>query len=251
VWHDIVRDVRDQLLEGNIPWVTTLWRLLIDPGNVAREFVEGRRAIYVHPLKFAFYGVLIATLLGWGFLDGLPLDHPEVVELENAGDADLAGASTGLGQRSLSGSRRRTTRLVDQDRFADVKAVVVDHEAWLAVARRDLAGDADRGNRDRCGLDDLADRNLSSGEAPRPRPFCPAAHRQRSLELALLRPSRARLVARRHYPSRRSGHPSDRLVLADRANGRTPSDPLSPLDSLRDLSELGNLAVELTGESVD
>lgn len=69
-WRDILGDIHHQLLEGNLPWPRTLWRMTFNSGEVAREFVGGKRVHYVHPLKYAFYLVLIATLLapsGGGF----------------------------------------------------------------------------------------------------------------------------------------------------------------------------------------
>ncbi len=73
-WRDVARDINQQLVEGNLPWITTLRRLVVDPGRVAWDYVEGRRAIYVHPLKFAFYGIVIATLIDMGLTEGLPFD---------------------------------------------------------------------------------------------------------------------------------------------------------------------------------
>jgi hypothetical protein len=62
-WRDILANIHHQLLEGNLPWPRTLWRMTLNPGEVAREFVGGKRVYYVHPLKYAFYLILITTLL--------------------------------------------------------------------------------------------------------------------------------------------------------------------------------------------
>lgn len=62
-WRDLLRDVNEQLIEGNLPWPRTIARLTVDPGATARDYVAGRRARYVHPLKYAFYLVLIAAIV--------------------------------------------------------------------------------------------------------------------------------------------------------------------------------------------
>lgn len=62
-WRDLLRDVNEQLVEGNLPWPRTIGRLTVDPGAVARDYVAGKRARYVHPLKCAFYLVLIASIV--------------------------------------------------------------------------------------------------------------------------------------------------------------------------------------------
>lgn len=62
-WRDTLRDIYRQLLEGDNPWPRTLQQMNLDAGGVAREYVAGKRARYVHPLRYAFYMVLVATVL--------------------------------------------------------------------------------------------------------------------------------------------------------------------------------------------
>ena len=76
-WRDLMRDVNAQLLEGDLPW----WRTLIDltraPGQTARAYLDGRRARYVNPVKYAFYALLVSVLVGGGF-GGNDLVNPDV-----------------------------------------------------------------------------------------------------------------------------------------------------------------------------
>lgn len=62
-WADTLRGIRDQFLDGDLAWLRTLRELTQDLGGVARRFNAGRRIAYVHPLKYAFYAVLIYSLV--------------------------------------------------------------------------------------------------------------------------------------------------------------------------------------------
>ena len=78
----------------------------------------------------------------------------QVVELEDALDANLASAATRLGRCGFAWIHGRSRRRVNQLRFADVEAIVVDHQARAAVARRNLSCDAEGWEGDRCRLQD-------------------------------------------------------------------------------------------------
>lgn len=77
-WRDLYRDVRDQFVEGNLPWWATLKGLTLDPGTVAKRYIEGQRTRYVHPLKFAFYALLVFTVVTIGDSGPGSLEWPEL-----------------------------------------------------------------------------------------------------------------------------------------------------------------------------
>lgn len=72
---DIAQDINEQLLEWNLPWPRTLVDVAVLPGHTARAYVDGKRARYVNPLKYAFYMLVIATLIG-----GTPLGDRQLPE---------------------------------------------------------------------------------------------------------------------------------------------------------------------------
>ncbi|MGA1797703.1 DUF3667 domain-containing protein [Sphingomonas sp. 4RDLI-65] len=63
----VVRDIRtetwDRLRLFELKSVRTLGRLVVAPGTVARDYVLGRRAAYMHPLKLLVATVAILVLL--------------------------------------------------------------------------------------------------------------------------------------------------------------------------------------------
>jgi hypothetical protein len=63
VWRDIRTETWDRLRLFELQWVRTLGRLIVAPGTVAREYVLGRRAAYMHPLKLLVATVAILVLL--------------------------------------------------------------------------------------------------------------------------------------------------------------------------------------------
>lgn len=71
-WRDAVTHLRDQLFDGDLPWIRTLRELTFDPGGVARRFIQGHRIAYVHPLKYAFYTILISAIT-FGYADVEPI----------------------------------------------------------------------------------------------------------------------------------------------------------------------------------
>lgn len=70
---DLAQDVYEQLLEWHLPWPRTLVDVALRPGQTARAYVDGKRARYVNPLKYAFYLLVIATLIGGHPLGDLQL----------------------------------------------------------------------------------------------------------------------------------------------------------------------------------
>ncbi|MEX0900822.1 MAG: DUF3667 domain-containing protein [Gammaproteobacteria bacterium] len=81
-WRDIVTHLRDQLFDGNLPWLRTVRELTVDPGGLPRRFVAGRRSAYVHPLKYAFYTILLYSLLTTG--PGAAAPAPDLPAWRNA-----------------------------------------------------------------------------------------------------------------------------------------------------------------------
>jgi hypothetical protein len=63
VWRDIRNESWDRIRLFEIQSVRTLGRLLFSPGTVAREYVLGRRAAHMHPLKLLVALVAILVLL--------------------------------------------------------------------------------------------------------------------------------------------------------------------------------------------
>lgn len=61
---DLAQNINEQLLEWHLPWPRTLVDVAVRPGQTARAYVDGKRARYVNPLKYAFYLLVIATLVG-------------------------------------------------------------------------------------------------------------------------------------------------------------------------------------------
>ena len=57
---ELASDVLEQFVEWRMPWLTTLVDLTWRPGPVALDFIEGRRARYVNPVKYCFIVVAIA-----------------------------------------------------------------------------------------------------------------------------------------------------------------------------------------------
>ncbi len=63
VWRDIRTETWDRLRLFELQAVRTLGKLIVSPGMVAREYVLGRRAAYMHPLKLLVVTVAILVLL--------------------------------------------------------------------------------------------------------------------------------------------------------------------------------------------
>ncbi|MEG3087767.1 DUF3667 domain-containing protein [Sphingomonas sp. PB4P5] len=66
VWRDIRTETWDRLRLFELKAVRTLRRLVVAPGTVARDYVLGRRATYMHPLKLlvATVAMLVLVLAG-------------------------------------------------------------------------------------------------------------------------------------------------------------------------------------------
>lgn len=66
-FRDLIEDVKVQLLEWDLPWLRTLQAMLLHPGQACREYIEGKRARYVNPLKYLLYlmtvGLIVLPLL--------------------------------------------------------------------------------------------------------------------------------------------------------------------------------------------
>lgn len=69
-WRDLARDVLGQFADLDHPWLRTIRDVTIDPGGTARAFVDGRRVVYVSPLKYAFYALLITLILSSSVVTG-------------------------------------------------------------------------------------------------------------------------------------------------------------------------------------
>jgi len=66
---DLVSDSFDQIIEWRLPWPRTVIDLCWRPGNLALDYVRGRRAHYVNPVKYCFVVVAIAMVIG-SFIKG-------------------------------------------------------------------------------------------------------------------------------------------------------------------------------------
>jgi hypothetical protein len=63
---EIAGDVLEQVVEWRLPWPRTVLDLMWRPGAVALEYVEGRRARYVNPVKYCFILVAIVMAIEGG-----------------------------------------------------------------------------------------------------------------------------------------------------------------------------------------
>ncbi|MET0241743.1 MAG: DUF3667 domain-containing protein [Sphingobium sp.] len=63
VWRDIRSEAWDRIRLFELQSVRTLRRLILSPGTVAREYVLGRRAVHMHPIKLLVALVAILVLL--------------------------------------------------------------------------------------------------------------------------------------------------------------------------------------------
>jgi len=57
---ELTSDVFEQVMEWRLPWPRTMIDLCWRPGAVALDYVEGRRARYVNPVKYCFVIVAVA-----------------------------------------------------------------------------------------------------------------------------------------------------------------------------------------------
>ncbi len=66
-FRNLADDIQTEILEWNLPWLHTLKMLTLRPGQVALDYIRGKRTRYVNPVKYLFYlvGILavMATLL--------------------------------------------------------------------------------------------------------------------------------------------------------------------------------------------
>lgn len=67
-WRDLAHDVLAQVAELDHPWLRTVRDVTLDPGGTASMFVQGRRVVYVGPVKYAFYALLASVLFGSVFI---------------------------------------------------------------------------------------------------------------------------------------------------------------------------------------
>ena len=63
VWRDMRKETWDRLRLYELESVRTLGTLIVAPGTVARDYVLGRRAAYMHPLKLLIATIAILVLL--------------------------------------------------------------------------------------------------------------------------------------------------------------------------------------------
>jgi hypothetical protein len=66
VWRDIRTETWDRVRVFELPWLSTLGKLIVAPGTVARDYVLGRRTVHMHPLKLlvATVAILVLVLAG-------------------------------------------------------------------------------------------------------------------------------------------------------------------------------------------
>ena len=74
---ELLDDVFEQVVEWRLPWPRTMFDLLWRPGTVALDYVEGRRARYVNPVKYCFIIVAIA----FAFAGSPPDADPYLIDL--------------------------------------------------------------------------------------------------------------------------------------------------------------------------
>lgn len=63
IWRDIRKESWERLRLFEFQSLRTLGRLVVAPGTVAREYVLGRRAVHMHPLKLLVATVAVLVLL--------------------------------------------------------------------------------------------------------------------------------------------------------------------------------------------
>lgn len=74
---ELLEDVFEQIVEWRLPWPRTMLDLSWRAGAVALDYVEGRRARYVNPVKYCFIIVAIA----WAFTDPQHDSDPYLVDM--------------------------------------------------------------------------------------------------------------------------------------------------------------------------
>ena len=62
-WNNLIEDLNVHIFEWDLPWLKTISDLTIRPGKVCSDYVEGRRIVYVHPIKYLFYILAILVIL--------------------------------------------------------------------------------------------------------------------------------------------------------------------------------------------
>ncbi len=73
----LAEDFLDGIVNLDSRVVRTVWGLTIDPGRVVREYLDGRRVIYINPFKYALFTVTVAfVVVPW--LSALPSFAPVI-----------------------------------------------------------------------------------------------------------------------------------------------------------------------------
>lgn len=73
-WQDLWADLKEQVLEINLPWLRTVIDLTLRPGRTALDYLEGHRIKYVNPLKYQIYAFVL-LILCYRMLDSASLEE--------------------------------------------------------------------------------------------------------------------------------------------------------------------------------
>lgn len=112
-WRDIRTETWDRLRLFELKSVRTLGRLVVAPGTVARNYVLGRRAAYMHPLKLlvATVAILILLLAGSQYFSVYGDGQPDAVVKRMAGQVlAYSNWSFSLGILAIVAAARLTFR---------------------------------------------------------------------------------------------------------------------------------------------
>lgn len=125
---DLASDFFDDVLNLDSKLLRTIGPLLLRPGRLTREYVTGRRAPYVKPLRL----YLVAALLAFGVLALWP---QRVVRVESKPPARESGApaSIRLGNAPSKVARGLERAMADEKRFGEEVAANLSRAFFLLL----------------------------------------------------------------------------------------------------------------------
>jgi hypothetical protein len=129
--HDFVHELVHEFLHFDAKIVATMRMLLLSPGMLTREYIDGRKVRYVGPVRL----YLVASVVLFGILALVPIDRSETASAEGA--AALAAARA----EAVPGGEHEAAILRDLvDRGAvNVLKAVQDPEHFAFALRKALS----------------------------------------------------------------------------------------------------------------
>lgn len=70
----VFNDFLDNVFNIHKGLIHTFWRLIINPGEVGRQYIEGRRKMYTNPVRYLIIAIAIQAFLDYWFI------HPEMTK---------------------------------------------------------------------------------------------------------------------------------------------------------------------------